>query len=519
MAVLFSIKNRVLIPNWRDFKRTLVIGELSNTSSFSTKLSLNVDRPVLDWRQEKNLGTAADLITSAFVSGLRDSPEIVEAANFIADNAGKSSKSLLEIVSTINDPIESSKGNTSVLLKDVDSIEKFRGFFDDELFNELIRKTKSRARENLLSAVEWVELARLYSIIGQNHSADRAMSIALHLAPNNRFVLRSATRLYIHNENPEKALYHLRRAEPTKFDPWLLSAHIATSNLLDRFSPLLKNASNMMASTKFGDFDKTELASSLGTLEFKNGSFKKAKVLIDQSLIRPNDNSLAQLEWLSNEDARFKKSPFTFDHVINPFEAHALDFFNNGLWRKAFESSLNWYLDLPYSKRPVLLGSFIACCVTKDFEAAIMLCEVGLKSNPGDADILNNLIYAYAKAGKIQHAESYIKQFLYLFKNQQLDNENIIVFQATLGLMSFRLGMIDVAKKYYKEAIENAERIREMYLRNFAVVNFAHELLLVNDPEKDFYFNMVIDIKRGTKEVDLLALIDDLLALRSKIEQ
>lgn len=517
MAVLFDIKDRNLIPNWRDFNRTLQIGELSNFSLQKPKLDLNINRSIEDWRGNKNLGIAADLVTSSFVAGIKDKPEVTEAIALLVSNSEKLSGALLEIIKKIQNADHKVVNSTQILEKGAETLDDFRCFIDDNLFNNLIHRTKVQAKKNLVGAVTWVELARLYSINGQEEQADRAMSIALHIAPSNRFVLRSATRLYIHIGKPEKALFYLRRSDAIKYDPWLLSAHIATSAVMDRHSPLIKNGIGALQSKNFSDFDKTELASSIGTIELKNGSFKKAKGFIDQSLIRPNDNSLAQLEWLTQEDSRFKLTPSAFRNVINPFEAYALDFFNKGLWNDAFQSCLNWYLDLPYSKRPVLLGSFIACSAKQDFEASITLCEVGLKSNPGDADILNNIVYSYAKLDKIDQAEIYLKQFLNLVKNNQLDNDNIISFQATLGLVFFRLGKIEPAKEYYKLAILNAEKIGEAYLRDLAIVNFTYELVRNNDPEKGHYLLQVKQIKETAKELDLLAAIEGVSELQRKL--
>ena len=463
-----------------------------------------------------SIGVAADLVTSSFVSGVSNKPEVVEAINYLKENKDKLSTALFHITEMISNTNEMKKKETAILEKESETIDKFRCFIDDNLFNDLIHKIKLQAKENLFGAITWVELARLYSINGQEAKADNAMSIALHIAPNNRFVLRSATRLYIHIGNPDKALFYLRKNEITKHDPWLLSAHIATSTIMDRFSPLSKNGQEVLSSKHFTAFDKTELASSLGTLELKNGSFKKAKLLIDQSLIMPNDNSLAQLEWLSKEDSRFHINPFKFQNVVNPFEAHALDLFNKGFWAEAFKSSLNWYLDLPYSKRPVLLASYIACCITNDFDAAIMLCEVGLKSNPGDPDILNNLVYAYAKANKLEQAENYVKQFISLAQNNRLESNNIITFQATIGLIFFRMGQIEDGKKYYKSAITNAEKANNIYLKNLAIVNFTTELVISNDAEKHDYLAIVDQVRNTAKEVDLLAAIDNIGKLQDK---
>lgn len=67
MAIIYEIKERRVIPNWRDYKRTLQIGELGNSSD--QPLEINIDRVVNDWSTSKNIGTAAELINAAFISG------------------------------------------------------------------------------------------------------------------------------------------------------------------------------------------------------------------------------------------------------------------------------------------------------------------------------------------------------------------------------------------------------------------------------------------------------------------
>ena len=67
MAIIYEIKERRVIQNWRDYKRTLQIGELGNSSD--QPLEINIDRVVNDWSTLKNIGTAAELINAAFISG------------------------------------------------------------------------------------------------------------------------------------------------------------------------------------------------------------------------------------------------------------------------------------------------------------------------------------------------------------------------------------------------------------------------------------------------------------------
>jgi len=66
MAVIYEIKERRVVPNWRDYKRTLQLGELSQSNKSAEPLVLSIDRSVEDWKEIKNIGTAADLVNSAF---------------------------------------------------------------------------------------------------------------------------------------------------------------------------------------------------------------------------------------------------------------------------------------------------------------------------------------------------------------------------------------------------------------------------------------------------------------------
>ena len=221
--------------------------------------------------------------------------------------------------------------SNSLLEVDVDTINEFQAFINNKNFHKVINRTKNKSKTQIRNPIVWVELARLYTMRGHEHKAEKAILAALHLAPNNRFVLRSATRFFIHKEKFDKALFYLRKAESLKIDPWLISAHIATSSIMGRYSPLIKNGVRLVNSDNFSDYDLTELTSSLGTLEFQDGSFKKAKSFFEKSMKMPNDNSLAQLEWVSKDEYRFQIDPFKYNKVMNPFEARALEMYERKL--------------------------------------------------------------------------------------------------------------------------------------------------------------------------------------------
>ena len=514
MTITYEIEERCVIPNWRDYKRTLQLGELgSSNKSFST-LELNINRSIHDWKNIKNIGTAADLINSSFVSGIVNQ-DVKDAIDYVNSDKEKSSSSLLDLGNILNGQNSNTNNilNHSLLEIDINTVEEFQAFINNKFLHKLIHRTKKLTREELMNPIIWVELSRLYSIKGNEKKSEKSMLTALHLAPNNRFVLRSASRLFIHIGNYEKALYYLKKSENIKSDPWLISAHIATSSLMGRFSPFVKDGKELIKSNNFSNFDLTELSSSLGTLEFSNGSLKKAKIFFEKSMLSPNDNSLAQLEWISKEDHRFQINPFIFNQVNNPFEAKALDSFTKGHWKNALDNSIKWLLDMPFSKRPALLSSYIASSIIKDKNAAIILCQAGLQANPNDPSLLNNIIYSIITSENFDNSsilDSLINKFFNI-DIKSLPDETKITHLATLGLIAFKSNNTEMGIKYYKNAIENATVLRKDYLKKIAIINLTNELIVSNHIEKSLYIKIVKSMIVKENEKDLKVLRDNLI--------
>ena len=123
--------------------------------------------------------------------------------------------------------------------------------------------------------------------------------MALTLAPVDVFVLRSSSRFFIQQNDPERAQWILTKTPRTLNDPWLLSSEIAAASVVGRESSLLKFARRL----EWGDFrneDLTELRAALATAELDSGSFNNGKKLLRRSLKGANENSLAQIQWMDH---------------------------------------------------------------------------------------------------------------------------------------------------------------------------------------------------------------------------
>ena len=116
-------------------------------------------------------------------------------------------------------------------------------------------------------------------------------------APSNRFILRSAVRLYVHLDEPDTAHRVLSDSASTPVDPWLVAAEIAVCTLLGRRSRLIKRGRDMLISGHHSTRDTAELASALGTIELEADASKRARRLFGSSLDDPTDNAVAQAVW------------------------------------------------------------------------------------------------------------------------------------------------------------------------------------------------------------------------------
>lgn len=386
MANIFENKDRRVIPNWRSFKKTSILGELDSPLHKIPKLdiSLSIDSYIRDWLIYKTPAHAGDLISAAIVNGFEHNDNVINAAKFLINKPNSSTQAQISLAKKII--LETGDKNHSFKL-DAITHEEFHDYLNPELIWKKIHLLKKNAIDFNFNPIIWVELSRQYSIIGQKNKALNAMKIALQLAPENRFVLRSSVRLFAHYDELELSHDIVRKNKITNIDPWLTSAEISLATLRNRTSKFMKLGLEMINSKKLSSFSITELASSLGTVELINGSGKKSRELFKKSMISPNDNSLAQVEWASKLDKNIEVNPSSFN-IKNNFEAKALDNFQNEKLDDALNETVKWFLDMPFAKRPVMLGSHIGSLIN-DPEISREFLKAGLISHPNDPQLIN----------------------------------------------------------------------------------------------------------------------------------
>jgi len=290
----------------------------------------------------------------------------------------------------------------------------------------------------------WTNLATLYVSLGQRRQARRAIRIALSLAPQNRFVLRSAARTLLHLEDREEAHAILARAEGLKSDPWLLSAEISIAAANDGESAHIGLAERSLERDKFAPLDASELAAEVATIRAIHGNTWLAKKFLRRALKQPCENALAQAVWL----ARIPGMPALAINASISHEANALVNRQEGKLRVSMIQTQQWLDEQPFSSRPAQMGSFIASRIDRD-EVAIRFAEEGLRTNPGHFVLLNNLAFAAARVGRLEKARASLRRI----NMSAIDAPDRYVVVATEGLVSFREGNIPHGRSLYTQAI------------------------------------------------------------------
>lgn len=509
MAFFFEETNRLVLPNWRSFNNTAKIGELNGSKKLLIEKSFNPDiSDIIDgWMDSQTIGMAGDLLGVAIICNKEEDPNVINAARFVKSNPEISSR---ELINTANIILNKDLIKEKTIL-DSNSLESFQERANLFFVFEKISELKKRLRINPKNSISWTEIARYYSIIGQNKQAERSIKNAFQLSPENRFVLRAMARFYTHIGMVDYAHDLIRKLPITKYDPWIMATEISLAMKRGRFSRFIKPAFNIVNSSNYHPFNISELNSSLGTLE-RETSLKKSKKLFNASLIKPNDNSLAQAEWMSHQESNFLRvNPSEFE-IENNYEAKARDASEHGKWVDSVDYSKLWFLDMPFSRGAVLFGAEVASNNLSNYDEAVSLYKAGLTSHPNDFQMLNNIVYSLCLNNRVEEAEVYINKF----NDKGTSIEHQICVTATRGLYYFRKGLHDVGREFYFEAIKKASDENKQSLANIAFVNYVREEYLSGSIVSEELKNNINELRQKSKSKIVKKIISDIDVISEK---
>ena len=347
--------------------------------------------------------------------------------------------------------------------------------FDPSAFaTALGSKARERLRIRANNPAAWIDLALAHTIQGLTDRAQREVRFALQLAPNNRFVLRAAARLFVHIDEPEQANRILRSSSRLEHDPWLMAAELSSAQLaFGRVSNAVRSRI-MIEESGFSPRALSELVSELATAEMHSGSDRKARVLFRQSFVDPTENAVAQaVSWSDRSNIELRPGLLAVDRS---FEARAIENARNGDWSKATSEASLWHKDQPFSVEPFNFASYTSSLGSGNFERASQIALSGLRLHRSDRTLRNNAAYALANLDRTAEAREWVDT------PPRLDAVDDFTDLATMGLVHFREGDFKGGSGMYQRSIAGFNRLHRSDLAAVAAAHWAIEESRLNLP-------------------------------------
>jgi len=471
MSVSQPDRHRRLLPRWQPSAETIAGGELRPASGATDRKfdDPHFEARKAEWEQTRSLEVAAELVASAIVLGRTSEVEV--PARLLAEDASDVSATLRTLGRT-------ALGQMPIEVRKRPSARPGRLVRTN--FFAQVSRLRHYLHENPRDAYAWVDLARIYTVLGQIEKARRAIRAATAIAPEDRFVLRAAARFFVHVDEPDTAQRLLNRALRTKSDPWLMSAEIAASQVAGRPSRTAALANRALKAKSWTPRSSSELAGSFATLLMEDGAAKQSRSLFRQSLLDPTENAVAQAQWVATNDSHLIVPA---EHFNDPkgYEARTLRDARAGRWDDALAGCWDWAEYEPTSSRPTIMGSFVAAVAHEDSDAILEFTERGLAAEPYNATLLNNKAVGLALAGRVPEAAEVMRQVVI----DQAPDFSQPALIATTGLLFFRSGDPTTGRALYEKAIGHSFARADQRSRALALWHLAQEEVRAQTVEVD----------------------------------
>jgi tetratricopeptide (TPR) repeat protein len=467
-------RRRVVVPRWRSFLNT-PSPEIVTENRFPAHEPITgaAFRDLIQiWRRDRGAADAVDIMDAGIAAGSRQlavegakrvlafghamQPRVVEQANAILF-------SRVRHLAVSSAP--SGEQNVNGL-------------------REKIARIKVILRESPRNPLGHVEMARLYSRLAQFDKADHHIKSALILAPDDRFVLRVATRFYTMIGESVDALRALWKSDATKYDPWLMSAELAAAMASRRSTQFAHKGAKRLKAAAMIDRGHSELAAGwVSKLHSEGASTKQTLKDVARVLRNPTENALAQSVWLTDHLGR--KFVDTFPQAqfaVDAHEARSLALSEAGEYEAAEAATKAWFLDQPFQARASIELSHLYFVHLRRYSEALSAAEAGLVIHSDDWLLINLATISSIKIGHAEKTANYIRKLESLTDN----DERRSFLSAAHGMRYFERGDLAVAVKKYFEAAAFARKSKKADLLVTAYVfmveqAFVHKILSASE--------------------------------------
>jgi len=466
MSVRYDDSNRQAIPRCLPYATacSLQILRINRRAEQLHGILVENSDAEREWVEKPRLTSAIDLVAEALIVKDFSSTEARKAAKYILSK-GASCSSLVRQLAR------------HFLAVPVSTWEEISEIPDRNSYGREIGILRRSVRDYPVNPIAWSDLSLSYATIGKTKKAKKAMIVAMGLAKHNRFILRSASRCFMHLGEPDKAVSILNKSGLCAIDPWITSAEIAISEAIGLKSKCVGKAKDLVEDDSLTPFSKSELAASLGTLEMKSGSIKRGKKIMRKAVIEPTENALAQVEWAASTfKIDFDDTVKLSNTVPASFEAMTVHKYYNKQFKESLEACKKWGRFQFLSSRPIILSTFISSCILNNDLESINIFEDSLPAQKDSPLAMNNYAFALTRVGRTKEAVDTLAQC----NLDRADPEDRLAIIATTGLIYFREGNIEVGRRLYNSAVIGLEQLERFDSAAIAKYYWAVEEKRIN---------------------------------------
>lgn len=451
--------DRQVVPRWRSFLDTVGVGELHPLLRTITNPSDGeIDRAYKRAQDRPSVYARAELLSTLTARGDFD------AARLLASELdGELPETLQRFASRLIDVHEGGPR---------DSAYETGQFDASDFAVALGTGARQRLQVRPNNPTAWADLALAHTIQGYTDLAEKEIGRALNLAPDSRFVLRAAARLYVHLDKPDHANRLLNKSPRVRQDPWLLAAELSTAQLAFGKSKNILVGRELVESSQFSPHALSELMSELATTEMHSGRDRRARELFRRSFDDPTENAVAQaVSWSDRSNVELAPNLLRIDGV---FEARALEDARGGHWDAATAEAAAWHRDQPFSIEPFQFGSYTASLGSGDFDRGARIAIEGLRRHPDDRTLRNNAAYSLANLDRTVEARKYVGM------PTKFESVDDLIDLATTGLIHYRELNPGVGSSFYQAATTGFAKLGRADLAAVATTHWAIEELRLN---------------------------------------
>ncbi|KMQ74403.1 tetratricopeptide repeat protein [Marinobacter subterrani] len=434
------MENRQLVPRWHTSRKTIALqfpAALNNTEKKIKKVNDPwLAEARLTWKTERSIISATELNASLYLNEMTDDEDYHATEKYLLDNISKLSAGL------------------------ADALEKKIKFADNSDFYSIdifkVRSIIGRLKKVLKSYprdwMTWSDIGFYYALLGEDERAQHCLTISSNACPSHPFILRSHARFLVHIGEPERAVTLFKKSGLMKESPLIASGALAISQAFELSDVKVSDCKRVLKYYSGDPVFSSDLAASLGTVEFKNGNIKKAKEFFRSSLAFPSENATAQYGWLHH------KYGFTIDNS-NPDNYRSIESQVNELYVNSdFLACRSKLMDLhrfqPFTEAPLTDAGYISLLGLDDPQFVVNLSSNRISRETMSFGELNNLIVAKLMLNDFSGIEDDI---LVLKEKCQRDtaSDQRGIFMATAGMFMFKINNYDEGRFLYESAIEH----------------------------------------------------------------